>query len=98
VERNGEDRIEFDEESEQLVHLLLAPGDIHAPRARLFIQSRGAELDLDSKLADPVRAHCPQLEKVVVESGHWMAREKSLEVNSALARWLAVSVPNVWAR
>jgi len=50
-----------------------------------------------SRLADPMRRDCRNLTEVIVPSGHWMAQEKPLAVNAALAKWLAVQLPNVWA-
>lgn len=52
---------------------------------------------LDTRLADPMRAHCADLTEVVVPSGHWMAQEKPLAVNAALARWMAAKLPDAWA-
>jgi pimeloyl-ACP methyl ester carboxylesterase len=49
-----------------------------------------------SRLADPMRRDCAELTEVTVESGHWMAQEKPVAVNAALARWLAVKLPGVW--
>ena len=51
-----------------------------------------------SRLAEPMRADCADLTEVVVPSGHWMAQEKPVEVNAALARWLAVKLPGLWDR
>ena len=51
---------------------------------------------LTSRLADPMRAHCADLTEVVVPSGHWMAQERPVEVNAALARWLAQRLPDRW--
>jgi pimeloyl-ACP methyl ester carboxylesterase len=51
---------------------------------------------IHSKLADPMRRDCWNLTEVVVKSGHWMAQEKPVEVNAALARWLAVKLPDYW--
>ena len=51
---------------------------------------------VDSRLAEPMRADCRDLTEVVIKSGHWMAQEKPIEVNAALARWLATKVPGVW--
>ena len=51
-----------------------------------------------SRLAEPMRAACANLTEVVVQSGHWMAQEKPVAVNAALARWLAVQLPALWAR
>jgi len=33
-----------------------------------------------------------------VRSGHWMAQEKPVEVNAALAQWLATSLAGVWPK
>ena len=49
-----------------------------------------------SRLADPMREDCADLTEVVVESGHWMAQEKPVAVNAALARWLATKLSDVW--
>ena len=51
---------------------------------------------MTSKLADPMRQACADLTEVVVESGHWMAQEKPIAVNAALARWLALKLPDYW--
>lgn len=53
---------------------------------------------IDSRLAEPMRALCDDLTWQVVESGHWMAQERPLEVNAALARWLALNCPDWWPR
>jgi pimeloyl-ACP methyl ester carboxylesterase len=53
---------------------------------------------LDSRLAEPMRAHCADLSEVVVQSGHWMAQEKPVHVNAALAQWLAAKFPELWLR
>jgi pimeloyl-ACP methyl ester carboxylesterase len=49
-----------------------------------------------SRLADPMRAACPDLTEVVVRTGHWMAQENPVAVNAALARWSAVKLASVW--
>ena len=51
---------------------------------------------MTSQLAQPMRRDCRDLTEVVVQSGHWMAQEKPVEVNAALARWLAVKLPDHW--
>jgi pimeloyl-ACP methyl ester carboxylesterase len=51
---------------------------------------------VDSRLAEPMRRDCRALTEVIVPSGHWMAQEKPRAVNAALARWLAVALPDVW--
>ncbi|GGC54314.1 alpha/beta hydrolase [Chelatococcus reniformis] len=53
---------------------------------------------IDSRLAGPMRAHCDNLVEGTVASGHWMAQEKPVEVNAALARWLAAQLPEAWLR
>jgi pimeloyl-ACP methyl ester carboxylesterase len=49
-----------------------------------------------SRLADPMRGDCRRLTEVIVPSGHWMAQEKPRAVNAALAKWLAVQLPEIW--
>jgi pimeloyl-ACP methyl ester carboxylesterase len=50
----------------------------------------------ESRLAEPMRAHCAHLTEVTVPSGHWMAQERPIEVNAALAKWLAAQFPALW--
>jgi pimeloyl-ACP methyl ester carboxylesterase len=52
---------------------------------------------LVSRLAEPMRAHCGGLTEATIASGHWMAQEKPVEVNAALAKWLATQFPALWA-
>jgi pimeloyl-ACP methyl ester carboxylesterase len=49
-----------------------------------------------SRLAEPMRQYCDDLTEVTIQSGHWMAQECPVAVNAALAKWLAVKLPNVW--
>ena len=51
---------------------------------------------MKSQLAQPMRRDCSDLTEVVVKSGHWMAQEKPVDVNAALAKWLAVKLPGYW--
>jgi pimeloyl-ACP methyl ester carboxylesterase len=51
---------------------------------------------VQSRLAEPMRRDCRNLTEVIVPSGHWMAQEKPVAVNAALARWLAIALPDVW--
>jgi pimeloyl-ACP methyl ester carboxylesterase len=50
-----------------------------------------------SRLAEPMRTACANLTEAIVASGHWMAQEQPEAVNSALVRWLAVEVPQLWS-
>jgi pimeloyl-ACP methyl ester carboxylesterase len=51
---------------------------------------------LDSPLAGPMRASCANLTEAVIPSGHWMAQERPVEVNAALAKWLATQLSELW--
>jgi pimeloyl-ACP methyl ester carboxylesterase len=51
-----------------------------------------------SRLAEPMRGACADLTEATVASGHWMAQEQPASVNAALARWLAVKLPQLWTR
>ncbi|MGK2915566.1 MAG: alpha/beta fold hydrolase, partial [Porticoccaceae bacterium] len=44
---------------------------------------------VESRLANPMRAHCSNLTETIVKSEHWMAQRKPLAVNAALSKWLA---------
>jgi pimeloyl-ACP methyl ester carboxylesterase len=49
-----------------------------------------------SRLAEPMRANCSNLTEATTDTGHWMAQENPAFVNAALARWLAVELPEDW--
>ncbi|MFT4564751.1 MAG: pimeloyl-ACP methyl ester carboxylesterase [Gammaproteobacteria bacterium] len=51
---------------------------------------------VDSRLPEPMREYCRNLTERTVNSGHWMAQEKPVDVNNALTRWLASSVVDAW--
>jgi pimeloyl-ACP methyl ester carboxylesterase len=51
---------------------------------------------VDSRLAEPMRHDCENLTEVIVKSGHWMAQEKPVSVNAAIARWLTIQFPALW--
>ncbi len=61
----------------------------------------GAQYDyvcetFDSNLAEPMRELCSALTEHMIPSGHWMAQEQPVAVNSALVAWLARSIPYLW--
>ena len=49
-----------------------------------------------SQLARPMEKFCSNLTKVSVESGHWMAQEKPVEVNAALVQWMTQELRTIW--
>jgi pimeloyl-ACP methyl ester carboxylesterase len=51
---------------------------------------------LRSRLAEPMRGSCSDLTEATALTGHWMAQEKPAVVNAALARWLALKLPQAW--
>ena len=51
-----------------------------------------------SRLGDPMRETCDNLTETIIDSGHWVAQEKPLEVNADLVRWIATKVPDCWPR
>jgi pimeloyl-ACP methyl ester carboxylesterase len=53
---------------------------------------------LTSPLPGPMRAHCANLTEVTVHSGHWMAQERPVDVNAALAKWLSAQLGDLWPR
>jgi pimeloyl-ACP methyl ester carboxylesterase len=50
-----------------------------------------------SSFADEMRRCCRNLTAVSISSGHWMAQEKPVELNAALAYWLA-STAHIWPK
>jgi hypothetical protein len=48
-----------------------------------------------SRLAEPMRGYCRNLTEETIRSGHWLAQEKPLEVNAALVKWMANTIPDV---
>ena len=51
---------------------------------------------MDSRFAEPMRRDCTDLTEAVIPSGHWMAQEQPIQVNAALAKWLAAKAPDAW--
>jgi pimeloyl-ACP methyl ester carboxylesterase len=49
-----------------------------------------------SRAADPMQKYCRNLTMKTIKSGHWMAQEKPVEVNSILVNWLANNVSDHW--
>jgi pimeloyl-ACP methyl ester carboxylesterase len=49
-----------------------------------------------SRLAEPMREYCTDLTEVVIQSGHWMAQERPVAVNAAMAKWLAIKLASFW--
>ena len=46
-----------------------------------------------SRLADPMREKCRNLTEFIIDSGHWMAQEKPVEVNREIVKWLVTQSP-----
>jgi len=68
---------------------------------RCFTASGHAAYDyicetMDSSFAEPMRRDCTDLTEAVIPSGHWMAQEQPIQVNAALAKWLAAKAPDAW--
>ena len=52
---------------------------------------------VNSPLAEPMKTLCRDLTIGRIESGHWMAQEKPVEVNARLAQWLGSRIGQAWA-
>jgi pimeloyl-ACP methyl ester carboxylesterase len=70
----------------------------HLPMPVLFLHAAYDYIceTIDSRLAEPMRAHCADLTEGNVPSGHWMAQERPTHVNAALTQWLARRFPSLW--
>ena len=51
---------------------------------------------VDSDLPNPMRELCSDLTEFTINSGHWMAQEKPVDVSNALVQWLLGRVSGVW--
>ncbi|MGB1884591.1 MAG: alpha/beta hydrolase [Gammaproteobacteria bacterium] len=51
---------------------------------------------VDSRLPEPMREKCTDLTERTVNSGHWMAQEKPVDVANALTHWMATKLPAAW--
>jgi pimeloyl-ACP methyl ester carboxylesterase len=51
---------------------------------------------IDSDLAKPMQDLCSDLTVRQIDSGHWMAQEKPVDVNAAVSHWLATKVYDFW--
>jgi pimeloyl-ACP methyl ester carboxylesterase len=74
---------------------------VNAGRLRMPVLFLHGEYDytcetMASRLAEPMRANCDNLTEFIVQSGHWMTQERPAAVNSAIARWLALKLPEFW--
>ncbi|KAI9023355.1 Alpha/Beta hydrolase protein [Hyaloraphidium curvatum] len=52
---------------------------------------------IGTRLADPMRASCPDLTEFAVDCGHWVPLERPAECAAAVVGWLAAKVPSLWA-
>ena len=43
----------------------------------------------------PMRTLCSNLTETTIDSGHWMAQEKPMDVNRDIAKWLFTVVPEL---
>lgn len=64
----------------------------------LFVHARYDTIcaTVNGPLAQPMRERCSDLSETVLDCGHWVAQEKPVALNAALARWLVTRVPSVW--
>ncbi|MEZ5653122.1 MAG: alpha/beta hydrolase [Burkholderiaceae bacterium] len=73
----------------------------HGGRLAMPVLFIGASCDyvcetVDSDLAGAMGPLCADLSTARVDSGHWMAQEKPVEVNAILCQWLATRVTAHW--
>ena len=77
-----------------------AANDGYLDMPALFIAARYDYIceAVHSRLGEPMREYCRNLSEEIISAGHWVAQEKPREVNAALVKWLATSVPDMWPR
>jgi pimeloyl-ACP methyl ester carboxylesterase len=78
-----------------LAYAAAAPGDGKLRMPVLFVHAAwdGTCDTAHTRLADPMRADCPDLTEVVIDSGHDVLLERPDAVNAALESWLAGQTP-----
>lgn len=61
----------------------------------LFIEASNDDVagTYNSSICEPMRSYCRRLTEVSIEAGHWVALEKPLETNAAIAKWMATVLP-----
>ena len=67
----------------------------------LFVHAKQdhiVETEANPKGCENMRRQCKNLKEAVVDASHWVAEEKPLEVNAAIARWLVEECPQVWPK
>jgi pimeloyl-ACP methyl ester carboxylesterase len=47
---------------------------------------------ITSRLPEPMREKCKNLDEVIISSGHWMAQEKPFAVNREMVKWIVNKV------
>lgn len=70
-------------------------GIIEIPTLFLAAQYDYTCESITSRLPEPMREKCKNLDEAVIFSGHWMAQEKPFEVNRELIKWLVKKVPEI---
>ncbi len=73
-----------------------ASNPLHMPVLFLHASHDYVCATVNTRLPEPMRNACRNLTEVTIDSGHWMAQEKPIEVNAALAQWLAKQFPDLW--
>lgn len=71
-------------------------GDLHMPVLFIGAKYDGVCATSNSRICEPMRQHCTDLTECEIDAGHWVAEEKPVEVNAAIARWLVESCKQYW--
>ena len=78
-----------------------AQGAVNGGRLAMPVLFLAARYDftcecVESRMADPMRAHVDNLTERTLDTGHWMAQERPAEVNAAIVEWLRSELPDHW--
>jgi pimeloyl-ACP methyl ester carboxylesterase len=62
------------------------------PLPALFLHGRYDTVceTVQSRMAEPMRRDCSDLDERILDTGHWMVQERPEEVNAAIAAWLGL--------
>ena len=72
-------------------------GIIEIPALFLAAQYDYTCESITSRLPEPMREKCKNLDEAVIYSGHWMAQERPFEVNRELIKWIVKKMPEMMA-
>lgn len=73
-------------------------GRIDIPTLFLAARHDYTCLTVGTDLGNPMREYCARLTEQIIDTGHWMAQERPIDVNAAICKWIVTELPDIWPR